>query len=87
MNSLLFWGFVCFIGFCGFMVMSAAENTLVVNMVTDCERDIDYALEDTERLRNPLLKADIDKCYKSYSVEKNPRINAKARELMVKSRS
>lgn len=87
MNSVLLWSIGIFMTLCGFLVVKAAESTLVVNMVNDCERDIDYALEDITRLHNSQLKADIDKCFRSYSVENNPRINAKARELMVKSKS
>lgn len=87
MNTVLLWSIPIFLSLCFLLVLNAAQNTLVVNMVNDCERDIDYALEDTARLQNSQLKADIDKCFRSYSVENNPRINAKARELMVKSKS
>ena len=63
------------------LVLSAAQSTLLVNMATDCERDIDYVLEDLTRLEDPRLKSDIDTCLMSDTVANNPRINAKARSL------
>ena len=63
------------------LVLSAAQNTLLVNMATDCERDIDFVLEDRTRLEDPRLKSDIDTCLRSDTVANNPRINAKARSL------
>lgn len=63
------------------LVLSAAQSTLLTNMATDCERDIEFVLEDRTRLEDPRLKRDIDTCLRSDTVANNPRINAKARSL------
>ncbi|TBV70624.1 hypothetical protein [Pseudoxanthomonas winnipegensis] len=70
-------------GFAGVMlVLNASQSTILTNLALECERDIDYALEDRTRLHNPLLKSRIQRCMTRSTILSNPRISAKGHELL-----
>lgn len=73
-----------FVGaFAGVMlVLNASQSTIQTNLALECERDIDYALDDRTRLHNPLLKARIQQCLTKGTILRNPRISAKGHELL-----